>query len=461
MPSNKSNSPTKQPSSPLSANEEKQFFPPANGLQQNGAGSPDFWGTEEIDGEEEIEEINSEALKGLQELIATLEKNCQTPFEKESQNTAATDELAPDDELEEVSEANITLLPEQADPILEENFMGQIEQIVKQCYYNPEYFTPPLAPNTELKFYLRELSNFDIFFLGSGGEKIILKIKVNAPLVLNGTLFRPGQQLAVSFLKPNRNSVVQKDRFAFEGERLSRLQKTHPAFPKILKNVRISGTNFQIMEYLPGKTLDKLSPSDLPVVLKTVIQICEVLEILHKQGIIHRDIKPQNIIVLPSGEIKLIDFGLSVDLKNQEEQKKYFGKGDIFGSPYYSSPEQSNGRTAGFSPHNDIYSLGATLYHLLYQHVPFNGPTVLNIMHQHRTAPLSFPPKPQVPRSVQKIIAKAMCRGAKNQGYDKKNDTYSSITAMKADLEKTLTQGNGSPGKFLQKLNPFRFFNHD
>jgi serine/threonine-protein kinase len=143
------------------------------------------------------------------------------------------------------------------------------------------------------------------------------------------------------------------------------------------------------MEYIEGKTLyDVMQPAPVgegrsfseAEALETMAQITEALVHAHERGLIHRDIKPKNILLTPQGVAKLTDLGLARDVDDKEAAETEAGK--AYGTPYYISPEQIRGEV-DIDFRADIYSMGATLYHLVTGRVPFDGETPSAVMHKH------------------------------------------------------------------------------
>jgi serine/threonine-protein kinase len=158
------------------------------------------------------------------------------------------------------------------------------------------------------------------------------------------------------------------------------------------------------MEYLPGRNFDEvlLESGRLPwkEVLDIALQICPALKHAHDHGIIHRDIKPQNLLRADDGTVKLTDFGIA---------KVFAGKqltitGGLVGTAEFLSPEQASGKPV--TNRSDLYSFGAVLYTLLIGHPPFQGRTTLDLMHKHRYAQFDSPQRlvPDIPHDLDRIV---------------------------------------------------------
>jgi serine/threonine-protein kinase len=183
------------------------------------------------------------------------------------------------------------------------------------------------------------------------------------------------------------------DRFYKEGKAAARL-----AHNNIVQAFDVScspdGFHFFVMEFVEGKTLyDFMQPPPVgegrnfseDEALDITIQICDALAHAHQRGLIHRDVKPKNILLTPSGVAKLTDLGLARATDDKEAAESEAGK--AYGTPYYISPEQIRG-DVDIDFRADIYSLGATLYHLVTGRPPFEGETPAAVMHKHLKQPL-------------------------------------------------------------------------
>src|SRR6185295_12820865 len=147
--------------------------------------------------------------------------------------------------------------------------------------------------------------------------------------------------------------------------------------------------HYFVMEYVEGKTLyDVMQPPPVgegraftePEALDVMIQIADALHHAHQRGLIHRDVKPKNILLTPQGVAKLTDLGLARATDDKDAAESEAGK--AYGTPYYISPEQIRG-DVDIDYRADIYSLGATLYHLVTGRPPFDGETPSAVMHKH------------------------------------------------------------------------------
>ena len=179
-------------------------------------------------------------------------------------------------------------------------------------------------------------------------------------------------------------------RFYAEGRAAARLN--HPNIVGALDVGQAGNFHYFVMEYVQGKTvLDHLTqdkPYAEPEALRVAVQVARALEHAHNAGLIHRDVKPKNIIITPQGIAKLADMGLARVQSDLEEARAEHGK--AYGTPYYIAPEQIRG-DLDIDFRADIYGLGATLYHMVTGRVAFDGPNPSSVMQKHLTADLTPP----------------------------------------------------------------------
>ncbi|MCE5276626.1 MAG: serine/threonine-protein kinase [Planctomycetaceae bacterium] len=218
------------------------------------------------------------------------------------------------------------------------------------------------------------------------------------------------------------------ERFYREGKAAARLN--HPNIVQAFDVGENAGYHYFVMEYVEGHTLwDELASGKVfseAEALKVIIQIARALEHAHKQGLIHRDVKPKNIMVTPDGTCKLADMGLARQAADEKIAVEEAGR--AFGTPYYISPEQIRGE-ANIDFRADIYSLGATLYHLLTGQVPFEAPTPLAVMQKHLKEDL-IPPdhiNAGLSAGIGEVVEVMMAKDRKRR--------YASTTDLLLDLE--------------------------
>ncbi|MDH7576494.1 MAG: protein kinase [Bacillota bacterium] len=198
------------------------------------------------------------------------------------------------------------------------------------------------------------------------------------------------------------------NRFQREAQTVASL--SHPNIVSIYDVGEENGVPYLVMEYVEGSNLKEivqregsLSPAE---VINIGTQVCAALTHAHERGIIHRDIKPHNILVTPTGRVKVTDFGLARVLSLPSATQS----GSVMGSVHYFSPEQARGEEAG--PKSDLYSLGIVLYELATGRVPFRGdnPISVALKHLQEPPPLLSKEKPMIPRGLEEIILKAMAK---------------------------------------------------
>ncbi len=180
------------------------------------------------------------------------------------------------------------------------------------------------------------------------------------------------------------------ERFYKEGKAAASLN--HANIVQAFDVGEAGGFHYFVMEYVEGHTLyDELQTNKVfgeAEALNVIRQIARALAHSHSQGLIHRDVKPKNIMISTDGIAKLADMGLAREATDIQAAQAEAGK--AFGTPYYISPEQIRGEV-DIDFRADIYSLGATLYHLVTGRVPFEAPTPAGVMHKHLKDPL-IPP---------------------------------------------------------------------
>jgi eukaryotic-like serine/threonine-protein kinase len=184
------------------------------------------------------------------------------------------------------------------------------------------------------------------------------------------------------------------------------------------------------MEYVRGHTLyDELAQGKIfeeAEALRVILQIGRALKHAHAQGLIHRDVKPKNIMVAEEGVVKLADMGLARSTADLEAAKAEAGR--AFGTPYYISPEQIRGEL-NIDFRADIYSLGATLYHMVTGRVPFDGATPVAVMQKHLKEPLVPPDhlNTKLSAGLGEVVEVMMAKD--------RNRRYASTQDMLGDLE--------------------------
>ncbi|MBO8167836.1 MAG: Stk1 family PASTA domain-containing Ser/Thr kinase [Thermoanaerobacteraceae bacterium] len=216
-------------------------------------------------------------------------------------------------------------------------------------------------------------------------------------------------------------------RFRREAQAVASL--SHPNIVSIYDVGQQDGLHYLVIEYVQGKTLKEYirenAPLDLEEAVDIAIQICDALEHAHENNIIHRDIKPQNILLTPAGRVKVTDFGIA----RASTAATVTYTGSIVGSVHYLSPEQAKGEAA--DEKSDIYAAGVVLYEMLTGKLPYSGETPITIALKHIQ---DTPPPPRelredvLPPMLEEIVFRAM-----EKDYQLR---YDSAAEMRADLHK-------------------------
>jgi len=239
--------------------------------------------------------------------------------------------------------------------------------------------------------------------LGTGGMGVVYR-------AFDRELQEP---VAIKTLRPEAlgGDGVALERFKQE-IRLAR-KITHRNVVRTYDLGEIGGTYYLTMEYVEGTPLKQLitARGPLPVAVTLTIgkQLCRALEVAHEQGVIHRDIKPQNIVVEPNGFLKVMDFGIA-RLANRPREKGLTQEGMSIGTPDYMSPEQLSGME--LDVRSDLYSTGVVLFECLTRRVPFEADTVYALIARHLE---EQPPDPrsfnsEIPDALAQVILMAMAK---------------------------------------------------
>jgi len=265
-----------------------------------------------------------------------------------------------------------------------------------------------------------------------------------------------GHSVAVKVLKPEFNRDAEfVSRFQREAEAASKM--THHNIVNLL-DVGMDGENrYLIMEYVKGQTLKEVIQEkgriSAPVAVQITIRILSALQHAHQNGIIHRDIKPQNILVHADGHIKVADFGIA-----RMANSSTLTRGDsVMGSVHYFSPEQAQGK--GTDVTSDLYSVAVTLYEMLTGRVPFDGdsPVAIAMQHLHAAPEPIRRFAPEVPEAICHVCMKAMekdpayrYRSAREMASELRMALEGRVSEMQPRLAENLTPAQPVPSSLRQ-----------
>jgi len=226
------------------------------------------------------------------------------------------------------------------------------------------------------------------------------------------------------------------DRFYREGKAAARLSHNN-IVQAIDVGASPEGWHYFVMEYVEGRTLyDVMQPPPVgegrsfteTEAVDIVLQMADALHHAHQRGLIHRDVKPKNILLTPQGVAKLTDLGLARDMSDKQAAELEAGK--AYGTPYYISPEQIRGEI-DIDFRADIYSLGATLYHMVTGRPPFDGETPTAVMHKHLKDNLTPADHlvPSLSAGISQIIELCMAKD-KRERYADTRDVISDLKSV-------------------------------
>jgi len=269
-----------------------------------------------------------------------------------------------------------------------------------------------------------------------GHYRIIREIARSNDVVYEAVDTRINRRVAIKelLMPPGATDAVRQDRIArFKREARAAGSLTHPNIVTIFETEEENGRYFIVMEYLEGDNLRQkmdregaLSPEEA---VHIAAQVLDGLAHAHSKGVIHRDIKPENVHILPTGLVKITDFGIA-RLKHEPNLTM---DGQIFGTPSYMSPEQVQG--GAIDERSDLFSVGVILFEMLAGYKPFQGDSVItityNIVHTEPHSP------PSVPAPLEWVIRKALRKSPAER--------FSSAEEMKQALLNALEQLKAPP----------------
>jgi serine/threonine-protein kinase len=243
------------------------------------------------------------------------------------------------------------------------------------------------------------------------------------------------------------------ERFYAEGRAAALLN--HPNIVQAYDVGKAGDYHYFVMEFVDGSTVyDEIAKSRRYAekdAIDVILQVAEALEHAHGRGLVHRDVKPKNIMITKGGVAKLADMGLARAISDKEAAEAEAGK--AFGTPYYIAPEQIRGEV-NLTPAADVYSLGATLYHMLTGAVPFDGKNPSAVMHKHLKAELVAPDhvNPKLSAGISEIVEMMMAKDPRSR-YQRCADLMVDLRAVREGKKPLLAHrdvGLGDIGQLAQ-----------
>ena len=246
-------------------------------------------------------------------------------------------------------------------------------------------------------------------------------------------------------VKVLRGDLASDEKFVrrFQREALSASSLSHPNIVEMYDVGEDDGQYYIVMEYVDGKTLKQVLKSrghlSITEVVDIMLQLTDGMAHAHDAYIIHRDIKPQNIMILSNGMIKITDFGVATALNSTQLTQT----NSVMGTVHYLPPEQAQGK--GSTIKSDIYSMGIMMYELLTGLVPYKGDNAVEIALKHLKEPLPSIRKsnPSIPQSIENIIIRATAKNPKNR--------YNDAREMHEDLKTALDDSRKDEKRYVYK----------
>ena len=252
------------------------------------------------------------------------------------------------------------------------------------------------------------------------------------------------REVAVKIL---RGDLAGDEKFVkrFQREAKAASSLNHPNIVEMYDVGEDDGNYFLVMEFVDGRTLKSLVKKrgalSLNEVIDIMLQLTSGIAHAHDSYLIHRDLKPQNVLMLEDGRAKITDFGIAIALNSTELTQT----NSVMGSVHYLPPEQANG--GGASVKSDIYSLGILMYELLVGKLPFKGENAVEIAIKHMKEPIPSvrSQNESIPQSIENIILKACAKNPKNR--------YDSVNEMHEDLKNALSEEKRNESRVVYKYS--------
>ena len=252
-------------------------------------------------------------------------------------------------------------------------------------------------------------------------------------------------------VKVLRGDLANDEKFVrrFQREALSASSLTNENIVEVYDVGEDKGEYYIVMEYVEGKHLKNLLKKrgklTIAEVIDIMLQVTSGLSVAHDSYIIHRDIKPQNIMILENGIVKITDFGIAVAMNSTQLTQT----NSVMGSVHYLPPEQASGK--GATLQSDIYSLGILMYELLTGKLPFKGENAVEIALKHLKEPMPSIRKelPDIPQSIENIILRETDKNPKNR--------YADAREMHEDLKTCLDESRKNEAKVVYKYPEYEY----
>ena len=268
--------------------------------------------------------------------------------------------------------------------------------------------------------------------LGQGGMATVFK-------AYHASLDR---YVALKVLHPTLTEDIDFEaRFQREAGVVARLE--HPHIVPVYGYAEHENRPYLVMKYIAGDTLRarmSQGPLSSGEIAGIVDAVGAALAYAHEHGVLHRDVKPSNVLVSKDGAIYLTDFGLA---RIAQSGERTLSSDMVMGTPQYISPEQALGKT-DLDARTDIYSFGVMLYEMVVERVPFNAQTSFEVIHDHIYTPLPLPRSlnPHVPEPVERVLLKSLAKD--------RSDRYNDVTVMTRAFKNAWTEAG------LQLILPSR-----